>query len=93
MNIAALHHIDGKFARGQYEEALGELAVSGTDDAASMTILYNLAREHEDAGESTMAKEANDKLLTRHPEYINGAFCFWSHILDANLFMAQPRSG
>ena len=77
-NIAALHHIDGKFesARTLYEEALGEFAVSGTDDdasdAASTTILYNLARVYEDAGESTMAKEAYDKLLTRHPEYIDG---------------------
>lgn len=78
-NIAALHHIDGKFesARTLYEEALGGFAVSGTgddaSDAASTTILYNLARVYEGAGESTMAKEAYDKLLTRHPEYIDGA--------------------
>ena len=96
-NIAALHHIDGKVARGLYEEALAEPAASGTDDdasgAATTTILYNLARVYEDAGESTVAKEAYDKLLTRHPEYIDGAFCLWSHILDANLFIVQPRSG
>jgi len=98
-NIAALHHIDGKFesARSLYEEALGEFAASGTgddaSDAASTTILYNLARVYEDAGESTMAKEAYDKLLTRHPEYIDGAFCLWSYILGANPFLVQPRSG
>ena len=77
-NIAALHHLDGRFesARALYEEALGELAASGTDDdasdATSTTILYNLARVYEDSGEATMAKEAYDKLLTRHPEYIDG---------------------
>ena len=96
-NIAALHHIDGKVARGLYEEALAEPAAFGTDDdasdAATTTILYNLAGVYEDAGESTVAKEAYDKLLARHPEYIDGAFCLWSHILDANLFIVQPRSG
>jgi len=91
-NIAALHHIDGKFesARALYEEALGELAASGTDDdasdAASTTILYNLARVYEDADESTMAKEAYDKLLTRHPEYIDGNVHFHSYFLVANPF-------
>jgi RNA polymerase-associated protein CTR9 len=79
-NIAALHHIDGKYesARTLYEQALGVFAASGTDDdasdAVSTTILYNLAKVYEDSGESTMAKEAYDKLLTRHPEYIDGTF-------------------
>ena len=79
-NIAALHHIDGKFesARTLYEKALGVFAATGTDDdasdAASTMILYNLGRVYEDAGESTIAKEAYDKLLTRHPEYIDGTF-------------------
>ena len=56
-NIAALHHIDGgiESARALYEEALGELAASGTDDdandAASTTVHYNLARVYEDADE------------------------------------------
>jgi len=98
-NIAALHHIDGRFdsARALYEEALGELAASGTDDdasgATSTTILYNLVGVHEDSGESTMAKDAYDGLLSWHPEYIDGAFCFWSHFLNANPFLVQPRSG
>ena len=40
-----------------------------------------------------MAKEAYDKLLTQHPQDIDGAFYFSSRILDANLFMVQPSSG
>ena len=99
-NIAALRHIDGKFesARALYEEALGEFAVSGTgddaSDAASTTILYNLARVYEDAGESTMAKEAYDKLLTRHPEYIDGTSYHRRLAFQVLIyFSVQPKSG
>jgi RNA polymerase-associated protein CTR9 len=38
----------------------------------STTILYNLARIYEDQGEISMAKEAFDKLLSQHPEYVDG---------------------
>ena len=82
-NIAALHHIDGNLRGDCMKKHFEELVATGTDDdtsdAASTIILYNLARVYEDAGDSTMAKEAYDKLWTRRLEYIGGASCFWSH--------------
>jgi RNA polymerase-associated protein CTR9 len=38
----------------------------------STSMLYNLARVYEDGGDVAMAKEAYDKLLARHPEYVDG---------------------
>lgn len=68
---------------GWYERALtGVSALSGSaagvkgadGEAMSTSILYNLARMYEDVGEHTMAGEAYDKLLERHPEYVDGRF-------------------
>ncbi|THH14902.1 hypothetical protein EW146_g5490 [Bondarzewia mesenterica] len=44
---------------------------SDSAEAMSTSILYNLARIYEDIGESTMATEAYEKLLARHPEYVD----------------------
>ena len=77
-NIAVLGHLDGKIveSRALYEEALGILANKWTShenmDGMSTTILYNLARVYEDQDETTLAKDAYDKLLGRHPEYVDG---------------------
>lgn len=86
-NLGALLHLEGKFgeAREFYETALIKVAAgasgsaSGTrvdPESTSTTILYNLARVYEDEGEAGMAKEAYDKLLSRHPEYVDGETLF-----------------
>jgi RNA polymerase-associated protein CTR9 len=77
-NIGVLEHLQGKLpeSRAQYEVALGVVATTWANDenmdGISTTLLYNLARVYEDQGEASMAKEAYDKLLSRHPEYIDG---------------------
>lgn len=76
-NLAALRHLSGHLddARLMYERALTDASSQGTRESDSMatSILYNLARAYEDQGEHTMAKDAYEKLLSRHPEYVDGA--------------------
>ncbi|KAJ8515561.1 hypothetical protein ONZ45_g7046 [Pleurotus djamor] len=71
-NLGALMHMEGDHAgaRGMYEKALTATATT-SDDGSSSSILYNLARVYEDQGETAMAKDAYDKLLARHPEYVD----------------------
>ena len=71
-NLAALRHLEGnpEAARVLYECAITIAAKNGEE--LSTTILYNLARCYEDLREVPMAQEAYDKLLVRHPEYIDG---------------------
>jgi len=75
-NLGALQHMEGDMtgARALYENALTKAASLGQDvgEGMSISILYNLARVYEDSGDDSMAKEAYDKLLTRHPEYVDG---------------------
>ena len=77
-NLAALRHQAGRLdeARGMYERALTDASSQGTREGDSMatSILYNLARVYEDQNEETMAKDAYEKLLSRHPEYVDGMF-------------------
>lgn len=75
-NIAALKHLDGvpAEARSSYEVALTHAAKDS--DELSTTILYNLGRCYEDLGEVVMAQEAYEKLLARHPEYVDGTSLF-----------------
>jgi RNA polymerase-associated protein CTR9 len=75
-NIAVLHHLSGNLneARTMYESALTSattLAVENVE-GLSATMLYNLARVYEEQGEDGLAKDAYDKLLSRHPEYVDG---------------------
>ncbi|KAJ7933907.1 RNA polymerase II-associated protein, partial [Mycena leptocephala] len=74
-NLGALHHLDGKFAdaRELYESALtGTTSLSSeVAEAMSTSILYNLARVYEEEGRDDMAKDAYEKLLLRHPEYVD----------------------
>lgn len=75
-NIAVLHHLSGNLneARTMYESALTSattLAVENVE-GLSATMLYNLARIYEEQGEDGLAKDAYDKLLSRHPEYVDG---------------------
>lgn len=75
-NLGALQHMEGNSdeARTMYEDALTKAASLNAEDgeAMSTSILYNLARVYEDSGEHAIAKEAYDKLLFRHPEYVDG---------------------
>ncbi|KAL0578531.1 protein required for normal CLN1 and CLN2 G1 cyclin expression [Marasmius crinis-equi] len=72
-NLGALNHLEEKYpeARTMYEKALTTVSSMASGDAESMStsILYNLARVYEDQGDDALAKEAYDKLLSRHPEY------------------------
>ncbi|TFY82402.1 hypothetical protein EWM64_g1614 [Hericium alpestre] len=74
-NIGVLSHFDDHFeeARPMYEKALTTPSSlsSETAEAMSTTVLYNLARVYEDLGESNLATEAYEKLLERHPEYVD----------------------
>ncbi|KAF9227093.1 TPR-like protein [Gyrodon lividus] len=74
-NLGALQHMEGNLveARTMYEDALTEAAALCPEDGETMStsILYNLARVYEDSGDNAMAKEAYDKLLSRHPEYVD----------------------
>ncbi|RPD78632.1 RNA polymerase II-associated protein [Lentinus tigrinus ALCF2SS1-7] len=74
-NLAALEHLHEHLdeARNLYEQALTHAATldQSMAEAMSTSILYNLARVYEDQGETAKAKEAYDKLLARHPEYID----------------------
>ncbi|KAH8107706.1 hypothetical protein BXZ70DRAFT_1013744 [Cristinia sonorae] len=87
-NLAALKHLDGKLdqARVMYETALTHAATveGGSGEGMSTSILYNLARVYEDEGNETMAKEAYDKLLTRHPEYVDAKVRLAKMLSDLN---------
>ncbi|TFK25227.1 RNA polymerase II-associated protein [Coprinopsis marcescibilis] len=87
-NISALKHLDGRFseARALYETALMKTATLQSTDTESMStsMLYNLARVYEDEGETTLAKSAYDKLLSRHPEYIDAKIRLAHMLLQLN---------
>ncbi|KAF5322225.1 hypothetical protein D9619_001333 [Psilocybe cf. subviscida] len=74
-NIGVLHHLEGRHgeARAMYEGALTNVTTVKSDvaEGLSTTMLYNLARVYEDQGEDDMAKGAYEKLLSRHPEYVD----------------------
>jgi RNA polymerase-associated protein CTR9 len=76
-NLGVLQHLEDNFAtaRSMYETALTTAAALSMDisEAMSTSILYNLARVYEDQGDEGLAKEAYEKLLSRHPEYVDGA--------------------
>lgn len=76
-NLGALQHMAAHFdvARPLYERALMDATSSSTaNENASTSILYNLGRLYEDQGHEAMAKDAYEKLLSRHPEYVDGTF-------------------
>lgn len=78
-NIGVLHHLEGNLLEAQtmYENALISATALATEEAErwSTTVLYNLARLYEDEGEDNLAKDAYEKLLSRHPEYTDGMLC------------------
>lgn len=74
-NLGVLRHLTEQLpdARILYENALIKAAGLGPDigEGMSTSILYNLARVYEDQGEDGLAKDAYEKLLSRHPEYVD----------------------
>lgn len=95
-NIGCLEHLEGRLgeARSLYESALTSAASlhSSTSEAMSTTMLYNLARVYEDQGELNLASDAYEKLLSRHPEYIDGEWHMPAmyHLLT---FLSQDSEG
>ncbi|KIK69347.1 hypothetical protein GYMLUDRAFT_214453 [Collybiopsis luxurians FD-317 M1] len=72
-NLGALHHLESKLTEAQdfYEAALTGSVGAENADTISTSILYNLARVYEDQEEEDKAKDAYEKLLSRHPEYVD----------------------
>ncbi|KAJ1308461.1 hypothetical protein OPQ81_004165 [Rhizoctonia solani] len=85
-NVAVMRHMEGDLAASKsgYEEA----AMIGGGDSGDVvtTILYNLGRLHEDLGDVTMAGEVFDKLLARHPEYVDAT------LRKAQLYLSAGRT-
>ena len=87
-NLGVVSHLESRFgeARIMYENALvGASTLGAGAEAMSTSVLYNLARVYEDLNDEAKAIEAYEKLLERHPEYVDGmcrrllATC---HLLD-----------
>ncbi|KAI0645859.1 RNA polymerase II-associated protein [Trametes meyenii] len=87
-NLGALRHMEGHLDEAQslYESALTHAAGldSSSAEAMSTSILYNLARVYEDQGEESKAREAYDKLLSRHPEYVDAKLRQAQMLTDLN---------
>lgn len=96
-NLGALQHMEGNTETAQsiYETALTVAASIGGDsgEAMSTSILYNLARVYEDNGDLITAKEAYEKLLARHPEYVDGSFSHSCTGPEVYLTIAQLKFG
>lgn len=77
-NLGVISHLESRFAEARimYENALvGASALGAEAEAMSTSVLYNLARVYEDLSDDAKAMEAYEKLLDRHPEYVDGS-CF-----------------
>ncbi|KAI0267054.1 hypothetical protein BC834DRAFT_92917 [Gloeopeniophorella convolvens] len=86
-NIGAIAHLESRFveARTMYENALVGASALGADaEAMSTTVLYNLARVYEDLNDETKAMEAYEKLLERHPEYVDAKIRRAHMLADVN---------
>ncbi|KAI6106575.1 hypothetical protein EDD16DRAFT_1740946 [Pisolithus croceorrhizus] len=74
-NLVPLQHMDSHLdmAQSMYKAVLTKATSIGgsSGEAISTLILYNLARLFKDKEDLVMAKEAYDKLLTHHPEYVD----------------------
>ena len=93
-NLAVMKHLsdDWKEARVLYEGSLIKATNAGSEaEGLSTTILYNLARVYEELGEDDLAKDAYEKLLTRHPEYVDGSFVVIS-LLTADTDVLSSQS-
>ncbi|KAF8813945.1 RNA polymerase II-associated protein [Phlegmacium glaucopus] len=88
-NIGVLQHLEGNLseARTMYESALTGATALSSDvaEGLSTTVLYNLARIYEDEGEDDLAKDAYEKLLSRHPEYVDAKIRQAQMLTNVNL--------
>lgn len=95
-NLAVLKQLagDAADARAMYEQALTQISSLEPDrsEHLSTTILYNLARIYEDQGDEEMAKEAYDKLLARHPEYVDGMATLVTSADSLSFFLSSHDS-
>ncbi|KAI0338297.1 TPR-like protein [Trametopsis cervina] len=86
-NLGTLQHISKRYdaARLLYERALTDSA-SGpkASEDAFTSILYNLARLYEDQGDDVSAKDAYEKLLSKHPEYNDAKIRLAKMLADLN---------
>lgn len=77
-NLATLYLLNGNVdgATQLYEQAIGTLGEVKSDEEQMLqtTLLYNLGRAYEGGDDLGRAAEAYRGLLSRHPEYTNGAF-------------------
>lgn len=97
-NMAVMRHMEGELAVAKtgYEEAAmvagsGGSGVGDSEDVVT-TILYNLGRLNEDIGDLSMAGEVYDKILARHPEYVDGKSPFsCTNGKHSTLFLATLR--
>ncbi|KAG8900293.1 hypothetical protein FRB99_006134 [Tulasnella sp. 403] len=73
-NLGVIKHLDGDTAtaRELYQDAITSALSTGQEsDGIIATCMYNLARVYEEQGDSNKAREAYDKLLGKHPEYVD----------------------
>ncbi|KAF8637305.1 hypothetical protein AX16_010835 [Volvariella volvacea WC 439] len=74
-NLGALQQLDGHFKEAQalYEDALTTASAQGAQigEGMSTSILYNLSRVYEEQGQEALAKDAYEKLVSKHPEYVD----------------------
>ncbi|KAH9991808.1 RNA polymerase II-associated protein [Russula vinacea] len=73
-NLGVVSHLQSRYeeARVMYENALVGASILGSEaEATSTSVLYNLARVYEDLNDDAKAMEAYEKLLDRHPEYVD----------------------
>ncbi|KAI5834670.1 hypothetical protein K523DRAFT_412179 [Schizophyllum commune Tattone D] len=73
-NQGVLHHMQGRHepAVVLYRQAITKTLQLGSEgEMMGATMLYNLGRVYEDSRDDSAAKEAYDKLLELHPEYVD----------------------
>ena len=99
-NVAVMAYLDENLesARTMFESALTQSSKEDSTgaDAMSSTLLYNLARTYEQQGDETMAKGAYEKLLDRHPEYVDGEclkVCSTCHRIDVGPKCSEGPTG
>jgi RNA polymerase-associated protein CTR9 len=95
-NVGVVSHLQSRFeeARMMYENALvGASALGAEAEATSTSVLYNLARVYEDLNDDAKAMEAYEKLLDRHPEYVDGTHRCCTGSPATYLILPKPKSG
>jgi len=74
-NLGVIKHLESDLVAAQrcYQDAITVAASSPIEnDGIITTVMYNLARVYEEQGDVSKAREAFDKLLGKHPEYVDG---------------------